>query len=547
MALPVTRYEQIAAVLVKYGFEVAVADLLPNAIQWRLRKQKVDTSNLSVNKRMRLAIQELGPTFVKFGQIMSTRRELLTPDLVEELKHLTDKVQPVPWESVEPTIKTYIGNIDDVFVYLNKRPFAAASLSQAHHGKLKDGTVVVLKVQRPGIRAIIETDLRILKAIADQAERTNSSFEIFNFPAMVTDFARQILSELDFVRDGKNADLFRKNMVDFEKVKIPKIYWQYSGERLLVMEYMRGVRIDKTEQIVKMGVDPEAVARLGLHVYMKQIFDDGFFHGDPHPGNLLVTKNGELILLDFGLIGVLRPEKRNLLMKMLMAILDRDVDGLTDVLTDLGIRVKDSWMDAFKDDLYLALISGDAYDEEQPDAGAVEGLISALRKYKLRVPMVTMLMLKVISMVQDDATRLYPRFDFLTEIKPMIAESFTKRVLNQANIRKTGLDFAEAFLEAKDIPNNVNLALKKISQGSFTWRIAHDDIDRLGGSIDKASYKIMLGMIIASIVVGTSLVVLATREVLTFESFQVTVAIYIAAILIGIFAVLQIIRGKGKR
>jgi ubiquinone biosynthesis protein len=547
MALPITRYEQIAAVLVKYGFEVAVVDLLPNAIQWRLRKQKVDTSNLSVHKRMKLAIQELGPTFVKFGQIMSTRRELLSPDLVEELKQLTDKVQPVPWESVEPTIKAYVGNIDDVFVYLNKRPFAAASLSQAHHGKLKDGTVVVLKVQRPGIKAVIETDLRILKAIADQAEKTSSSLEIFNFPAMVTDFARQILSELDFVRDGKNADLFRKNMAEFEKVKIPKIYWQYSGERLLVMEYMRGVKIDKTEQILKMGVDPEAVARLGLHVYMKQIFDDGFFHGDPHPGNLLVTRSGDLILLDFGLIGVLRPEKRNLLMKMLMTILDRDVDGLTDVLTDLGMRVKDSWMDAFKDDLYLALISGDTYNEEQPDPGAVEGLISALRKYKLRVPMATMLMLKVISMVEDDAIRLYPRFDFLTEIKPLITESFTKRVLNQANIKKAGLDFAEAIFEAKDIPNNVNLALKKISQGSFTWRIAHDDIDRIGGSIDRASYKIMLGLIIASIVVGTSLVVLATREVLSLELFQVTVAIFIAAILIGLFAVLQIIRGRGKR
>jgi ubiquinone biosynthesis protein len=406
--------------------------------------------------------------------------------------------------------------------------------------------VVVLKVQRPGIRAIIETDLRILKAIADQAERTNSSLELFNFPAMVTDFARQILSELDFVKDGKNADLFRKNMAGFEKVKIPKIFWQYSGERLLVMEYMRGVRIDKTAQIVKMGVDPEAVAKLGLHVYMKQIFDDGFFHGDPHPGNILVTRNGEIILLDFGLIGVLRPEKRNLLMKMLMTILDKDVDGLTDVLTDLGIRVKDSWMDAFKDDLYLALISGEGYNEEQPDAGAVEGLISALRKYRLKVPMVTMLMLKVISMVQDDATMLYPRFDFLAEIKPLIVESFTKRVLNQANIRKTGLDFAEAFLEAKDIPSNVNLALKKISQGSFTWRIAHDDLDRLGGSIDMASYKIMLGMIIASIVVGTSLVVLATREVLTFESFQVTVAIYLAAILVGIFVVLQLIRERRK-
>ncbi|MCI0480619.1 MAG: hypothetical protein L0213_03405, partial [Candidatus Dadabacteria bacterium] len=145
------------------------------------------------------------------------------------------------------------------------------------------------------------------------------------------------------------------------------------------------------------------------------------------------------------------------------------------------------------------------------------------------------------------AMRLYPHFDFIAEIKPLIAESFTKRVLNQANIRKTGLDFAEAIFKAKEIPDNVNLALKKISQGSFTWRIAHDDIDRLGNSIDRASYKIMLGMIIASIVVGTSLVVLATQEVLTIEGFQLTIAIYISAILIGLFVVLQIIRGRSKR
>jgi ubiquinone biosynthesis protein len=219
---------------------------------------------------------------------------------------------------------------------------------------------------------------------------------------MVTDFSRQIIAELDFIRDGKNADLLAKNMRGIDGVHIPKIYWQYSGQRLLAMEYMKGVRIDQVEQIKSMGVDAKTIALLGFRVNMKQIFEDGFFHGDPHPGNLLVTPKGELILLDFGLIGVLRPEKRDLLLKMLMAIVDKDVDGLVDVFAALGIRVRDQWVDAFKDDLYLALIEGEENNTLQPDTRVFEGVVEALRKFRLKVPMVAMLMIKVIVMFQDD-------------------------------------------------------------------------------------------------------------------------------------------------
>jgi ubiquinone biosynthesis protein len=547
MASSIKRYEQIAAILVKYGFEMAIVDLLPNTIQWRLRKQKSDEKNLSVNKRLRLAIQELGPTFVKFGQIMSTRRELLSEELINELKQLTDNVEPVTWERVKPTIEEYCGPIDDTFVYLNKRPFAAASLSQAHHGKLKDGALVVLKVQRPGIRAIIETDLHILKAIADRAEKTNSELEIFNFPAMVTDFARQIMSELDFERDGRNANLLSMNMRNVKGVRVPKIYLQYSGERLLVMEYMRGVRIDKIEQIVKMGIDPKTIAVNGFHAYAKQIFDDGFFHGDPHPGNLLVNPQGELIFLDFGLIGVLRPEKRDLLLKMLLSILDKDVDGLVDVFSALSIKVREQWIDAFKDDLYLALMEGEGNTSIKQDAAAVEGVVEAMKKYKLKVPMVTMLMLKVLLMVQEDAYKLYPEFDFVNEIKPILNESIRKRLLNQANVTKAGFDIINALNETKDLPSNANIALKRISQGSFTWKIAHDDLDRLGNSIDRASYKIMLGVLVAGIVIGMSLVVLATQNVLSTDSFQLTIAVYALAIFFGIFSVVQLVRARDKR
>jgi ubiquinone biosynthesis protein len=546
MALPLRRYEQIATILVKYGFEVAVADLLPNTIQWRLRRRKSESTNLNVNRRLRLAIQEMGPTFVKFGQIMSTRRELLSPELIEELQLLTDKVDPVAFEKVQPTIEEYCGKIEDTFVYLNKRPFAAASLSQVHHGKLRDGTVVVLKVQRPGIKDQIETDLRILKAIADRAEHTSSDLQIFNFPSMVVDFARQILSELDFTKDGRNAELIAKNMKPFEKVRIPKIFWEYSGTHLLVMEYMKGVRIDRVDLIEKFGVDPKEIAQLGFKSYMKQIFEDGFFHGDPHPGNLLVNPKGELIFLDFGLIGVLRPEKKDLLLKMLMAIVDKDVDDLVEVFDAIGIRIREQWVDSFKDDLYLAVMQS-----EGPAVGdgsdSLEGVVSALRKYRLRVPMVTMLMIKVIIMVEADGNKLNPEFNFMDEAKPIITDVLRKRVLNQGNIAKAGFDLIEAFQSAKDLPDNLNNFLKRLSTGTLTFKIAHDDLDRLGNSVDRASYKILLGIVMASIVIGMSLVILATQSVFSPDTFQISIVVYAMAVVLGLISVVQLIRERDKR
>jgi len=547
MSVPIRRYEQIAAILVKYGFEVAVADLIPNTIQWRLHKQKSDTVSLSVNRRLRLALQELGPTWVKFGQIMSTRKELLSPELIDELKQLTDKVEPVPFEKVKPTIEEYCGPISETFTYLNERPFAAASLSQAHHGKLKDGTVVVLKVQRPGIRQMIETDLHILKSIADRAERTNSDLQIFNFPAMVVDFARQIMSELDFVRDGRNADLFAQHMKGMKGVLVPKIYWQYSGHRLLVMEYMKGLRIDMVDQIKKMGVDPKSIALIGFNAYMNQIFKDGFFHGDPHPGNLLVTPKGELVFLDFGLIGVLRPEKRDLLLKMLLSMVDTDVDGLVDAFTAIGVRVREQWVDAFKDDIYLALIQSEREITVQPEGNAIEGVVEALRKYKLRVPMVTMLMIKVLMMISDDAYRLYPEFDFNNEVKPLLGDIVRERVLSPTSLGKAGFDIMDAFNDVKDLPFNANTALKQIGKGSFTFKIAHDDLARLDNTIDRASYKILLGLVIASIVIGMSLIVLATQSVLTIQSLQIGIVVYAVAVVLSIVSVIQLIRERDKR
>jgi len=540
----IKRTKEIAAILVKYGFRSEVTKLFLG-IHLGLKKKKAAPSQLNVSTRLRLAIQDLGPTFIKFGQIMSTRPDLISPELISELKKLTDDVKAVPWETIKPVIEEQCSPIEETFASIEKKPIAAASMSQTYLATLKDGSTVVLKVQRPGIRDQIETDLEILRFISKHAKST-PELELFNLPGAVEEFSRQILAELDFTRDGRNADLLASNMKNVEGVRIPKIYWDYSGQRLLVMEYMEGIRIDKVEQIKEMGVDAEKIALLGLSAYWKQIFDDGFFHGDPHPGNLLVTSQGELVFLDFGLFGVVRPEKRDNLLKLFVGIAEEDIDLVVSSLSSFGLVVEDRLLDSFKDDIYLAIVEYGTKTIE-PDVKFMDDVIAVFRKYKLVAPTSVMLMVKVFAMVQDICAKLSPDFVLLKETKPLLLKSFKRRILKEADLRQVGLSLLEKFDNLAEIPKNVDAALKQLSKGSYLLKIPDDDIQKLERIADRTSYRILLGLVVSSILIGMSIVILATQNMLgVVEPIQITLLIYAIAILIIVISVVQLVRSRDK-
>jgi ubiquinone biosynthesis protein len=541
MGIPVRRYEQISSVLIKYGFEAAIKDLLPKKLL-RNTQQRTSQCNADLYRRMKLAVQELGPTFVKFAQIMSTRRELLPPELINEFKELTDGVKPVSFDRIKPTIEEQCGPIEETFSYIEEQPFAAASLSQAHLAKLKDGTVLVLKIQRPGIQEVIETDLEILQNVATHLDKSKPELKVYNLPVMVHEFSHQILSELDFVRDGKNAELAAANIADIKGVRVPKIYWAYTGPKMLAMEYVKGVRLDKVEAIKAMDLDPKEIALKGFMVFMKEIFVDGFFHGDPHPGNILVTPEGELVILDFGLVGILRPEKRDQFLRLLLNIVDRDVNGLVESLRGLGVKI-DAGQEQLKDELYLAMMRS-SNSGKNSTVGSFEEVISILRKYHIKVPGDAMLMIKVVMMLDGEVRMLYPDFDFVRESQSIVTQMATDSIMDGANIRRTAFALVNTLQNTSELPGSINDAFKTVSRGNFNLNIANDDIDRLGKSIDHAAYKGLLGMILASIVVGMSLVVVAMREVLNPSSFGLAVAAYLIAIAAGVYSVYHLIRNK---
>ena len=536
------RYRQIADVLVRYGFGILVEEVVPGAGRLRALR-KPPGEERSVYERIRLAIEELGPTYIKFGQIVSTRRELLPPELIEELQRLQDQVAPLPFEEIRPVIQRYCPDLKECFDIIEEEPVAAASLSQVHRAVLRDGRVVALKVQRPGIVDLIETDIQILQSLARRVESLFPDLRVYNLLGMVDEFSVQIRRELDFAQDGMNADRLRRNMRGIPGVKIPRIYWRISGPCLLTMDYVEGARIDDVAAIRAFGLFPEDIADLGFSAYIQQIFVDGFFHGDPHPGNLLVTGRGEIAFLDYGIVGVLRPERRRAFADFLLAMTRTDVAGVIAALEKLDVHISPADLDSVKDDLYLVLLDYREMRLERMNfAVAIRGLTDTLRRYHIRVPSNLMLMMKVVVMVMDIGTRLDPSFNFDQRVRPYLIEIAARQRLSPDIVGDAVRSLAGAAEGLIAIPENVNAALKSLSEGTVTIELEKTDLEKIVGVIDRTSDKVIVGLVVAAIVVGSSLVLRVAD--LPIPRYVTTLAVvgYVFAVLIGFYAIYNILR-----
>ncbi len=543
MVTTIRRYAQIIDVLGKYGFGIALERMFPGKPRFRLPTAGGPPETSTVYERMRLTVEELGPTFVKFGQIMSTRTELLPPELIEELKKLQDHAKPLPFSDVQAVILETCPDIDAWFSEIDETPLASASIGQVHCAVLKDGTKVALKVQRPGIPDIIENDLGILMSMAERIDAVFPEIRVYNPVGMVQDFAQQIRKELDFTRDARNADRMARNFHNVPGIRFPKIYWEYSSSRMLVMEFIEGVRIDNPEAIQAMGIDPHGVGVRGFNAYLKMIFEDGFFHGDPHPGNLLVNKEGDVIFLDFGIVGVLRPEKRQIFINLLFALVTDDIELMLKSLEGFGIMISEADREALRDDLYIMMHDfGGGTDVHSLNFGLmVNELTDTMRRYKLRVPMNLMLLLKVFVMVLDIGVRLDPKFNISTEITPYLTKLADTDNLSAAYLKRASNSMMEAVDAMFDLPRNVNLMLKRLATGTVRLEIVDTDLQKLQMALDRASDKIMIGLVVAALVIGSSLVLQTSTITLPSQVTWIAIFGYAAAVVVGFYAIYHVI------
>jgi ubiquinone biosynthesis protein len=329
------RYRQISRTLVRYGFGFLVQQARPR--RFLLRRRAAPPTPPPARYLVQ-ALEELGPTFVKLGQILSTRPDLVPPEFVVELARLQDQVAPFPFAEARELIEGELGaSLEQCFASFEAVPLAAASLSQVHAATLPGGVEVVVKVQRPGIEEIISTDLDILRDLARLAEEQVPELELYDIPSMVEEFAHTLRGELDFRREGHNADRFRRNFADNPMLYIPRVYWKLSTRRILTLERIRGIKIDDLEALEAAGLDRHFLALHATEIVMQEVFEDGFFHADPHPGNLFALPGEAIAAMDFGMVGRLARPLREQMVPLFTAVVRRDAEAIVEHLLRLSI------------------------------------------------------------------------------------------------------------------------------------------------------------------------------------------------------------------
>ena len=494
------RYRTVAAVLTRHGMGALTAQLgLVRFVPFHLRLFDRDGTKQVVppGTHARLALTELGATGIKMGQILSTRPDLLPPDLIAELETLVDRVPAVATAAIVETIEAELHRpLSEVFQEFDETPLAGASIGQVHAAVLLDGTRVIVKVRKPGIAETVATDLAILADLAARAARIELLGQNYDIEALVDDFAWTLRAEMDYVREGRNADRLRDAFADDPRVLIPAVHWPLTTSSVLVMERVDGIRIGDVDQLDAAGFSRRRLARTSAQLLMRQVFELGFFHADPHPGNFLVTEDGRLALLDFGMVGELAEEVRYGLLQLLSATVRQDAEAVADSLEGLGVLRSPGTRDAVRRDIRHVLERYYGLPVQQFDLRQYIGdTLAVARRNRLQLPAELALVLKTVMMSEGLWRRLDPRFNAARVAEPFVeraaAQMYSPRNWGKRLVRASG-DTVElgAYL-----PGQVRRIVARLDRGEFEVSLRHRDLDealnRLSGMVTRLSIAVV--------------------------------------------------------
>lgn len=494
------RWTEILAVLSKYGLADWLSRTQIDFIKDRLKAADGEVlARLSTPARIRLALTELGPTFIKFGQLISTRPDLIGPELAEELSQLQTQTPHDSFDDIREVIEMDQGRpLEMVFESFEETPIASASIGQVHTARLLDGREVVVKVRHPGIESVIDTDLDILSGLAHLAERLED-FKHYQPRQIVSDMSRMMRRELDFRREMRNLIQFRSMFRKDPTVVIPQPFPKFSTERMLTMERIRGKKLSQCAENGLSADELDALARKGANLYMKMIFDEGFFHADPHPGNILLLDTNQFGLLDFGMVGRISEKLREEIESMLVAIVNRDVGLLVAIVRRIGKCPVNLNETALNSD--VAEFLGQYAVQSAANfnmAGALNDFMSIVRSYNITLPSEVSLLIKVLVTLEGTGQLLSPQFSLMEIMKPWQRLMIVKRLSPARQMRKARRFYMQVEQLAEDLPQRMSNILDQVQTGRFDIHLDHR---RLGPTVN----RLVLGMLTSALFMGSSL------------------------------------------
>ncbi|MCP4624736.1 MAG: AarF/ABC1/UbiB kinase family protein [bacterium] len=546
------RYRQILAILFRYGFGdllemLKIDQYIEVGLQMISKKREVRFERLTKPQGLRMAFEELGPTYIKLGQILSTRPDLISLDFIKELSKLQDNVPAFPFEQVRKVIDSEFGRPpEDVFDRLDEEPLASASIGQVHRAVLKDGEEVAVKFQRPGIRRIIEVDLEIMLHLATLAERHIEELALHRPVKIVEEFARTLEKEIDYKTEASNMERMARQFLNDPNVYIPKVFRDTTTSRVLTTEYIDGIKISDMDKLETAGLDRKVITARGADLVLKQVFDHGFFHADPHPGNIFVLPENVICLLDFGMAGVVDRQTRDDFVDLIESIVNQNEVRASQVLLKLTYREEEP--DRRLLEREVADFMGRHLYQPLKDielGKLLHQLLELATSFRLRIPPDIFLMIKALGTVEGVGRMLDPEFDMIARATPFIKRIKLER-FKPERIADDMYNLGSQLLQfVRQFPNQLLDLTNLIRQEKLSLKFEHRGLEDMLATHDRISNRLSFSILIAALIIGSSLIVISDTPPLVYGISLIGILFFLAAAIMGLWLLVAILR-KGK-
>lgn len=538
------RSAKLISVLSKYGFKDVLARMKSGNKQVEIPNNTDEiVSKGTVYERIRLVLEELGPTFVKLGQTFSNREDLLPPELIQELQKLQDKVDMVEMNIEEILENEFNISINEHFADIQRDPLATASIAQVYKAILIDGTEVILKIKKPDVQTVIEDDLLLIKDLEKLVSSYSEIGEKLNLKQAISTFEKSLLEEVSLINEKENILQFRRNFKNNKETYVPKIFEEFSNNNILCMEFIDGIKVTDKALLLEHNINPVTISEVGLRLFVSQILDYGFFHADPHAGNILVKKDGKVVFIDFGAVGKIPPNDKEVLENLIVSFVAKNPHKIVRYLKKMAISYQIPDERRFENDVedILDFVHSSSLKDIDPQS-IINKMKDILKDNRLYMPDYFYLLFKGISLIEGVGRTINPDLDIVKSLHPYTKKIFAKKI-SPKNILKTGMDRMMNFTDNVDeIPKELRSVLQKLDENKFTVSSEIKNIEKTNQLIKSSIVNLILAMILGANIIATAIVFVSESGPRIGEMSLMAVLGFIFSILLVIIILLRITR-----